>query len=560
MMPSTLMCNTCGADNQPNAAFCRSCGLSLQAVKPTLYNSATGRLLANVTLKQRYRIIGPVGEGGMAAVYKAEDTQLGNRQVALKEMSQSGLSLQELQDAAAAFRREALMLARLQHPSLPNIFDHFEENGRWYLAMSFIEGETLEDYLGHAQDRRLSLEEVLQIGIQLCNVLGYLHDQQPAIIFRDLKPGNIMRTPDGHIYLIDFGIARHFKPGQAKDTAYYGSMGYAPPEQFGRTQTTPRSDIYSLGVTLYRLVSGHDPALTPFRIPFLQELVPTAPISFATLLAQMLELDENKRPAGMLLVKQALQALSSSPAQKPDPPRLAPGPVSILPTLPAPGPTPVPRVLLAKSGPSLPTQPVNSPVPAASAQSVAKSASVWAFGAWQVVTTLLLAAGYCIFSLVIPFPSILLWPVFFGAFFGPWVGIGATSIGFSLAWVIASSGFQESVPLPLALVTLMLVAFFAGLFLLKTRGQYHKFGNLLFASLLGLLDMCFGLFVFSIFAEPTIATYDSFPYFPVGALILGWLALSLLPLLLLASNAIRNANMRRHLKSTASQKQSGQTM
>src|SRR2546421_5415189 len=254
MMPSTLTYNNCGAANQPQAAYCRSCGSSLQAVKPTMYHSATGRLLANVTLKQRYRIIAPVGKGGMGAVYKAEDTLLGNRQVALKEMSQSGLSPQEQKEAADAFRQEALMLARLQHPNLPNIFDHFEENGRWYLAMSFIEGETLEEYLGHAHGGKLPVEEVLQMGTQLCSVLGYLHNRQPAIIFRDLKPANIMRTPDGHIYLIDFGIARHFKPGQAKDTAYFGSIGYAPREQFGRAQTTSRSDIYSLGAALHQLI------------------------------------------------------------------------------------------------------------------------------------------------------------------------------------------------------------------------------------------------------------------------------------------------------------------
>src|SRR5205807_6621447 len=130
--------------------------------------------------------------------------------------------------------------------------------------------------------------------------LHYLHTQQPAIIFRDLKPANIMQTTDGHLYLIDFGIARHFKPGQTKDTAAYGSMGYAAPEQYGRAQTTPRSDIYSLGAVLYQLLSGHDPSATPFRFPPLQSKVPTIPSGLATLITQMLELDEDKRPASML--------------------------------------------------------------------------------------------------------------------------------------------------------------------------------------------------------------------------------------------------------------------
>jgi serine/threonine protein kinase len=291
----------------------------LQTATPIIYHSQTGRLLANVLLKQRYRIIAPIGRGGMGAVYHAEDTQLGNRKVAIKEMSQSGLSPQEQQVAADAFRQEALLLARLQHRSLPSIFDHFEENGRWYLVMSFIEGETLADYLRRTQSGKLPLSEVLQIGMELCTVLSYLHTQQPAIIFRDLKPSNIMRASDGHIYLIDFGIARHFKPGQAKDTAYYGSMGYAPPEQYGKAQTTPRSDIYSLGVVLYQMLSGHNPSTTPFRFPPLQSYVPTVPTDLATFITSMLELDENKRPVSMLIVNQKLQSLTASPHAAPSP-------------------------------------------------------------------------------------------------------------------------------------------------------------------------------------------------------------------------------------------------
>jgi serine/threonine protein kinase len=313
MMLPTLVCKSCGADNQSQATYCQSCGSSLQAVRPTIFNSATGRLMANILLKQRYRIIAPIGKGGMGAVYKAEDTQLGSRLVALKEMSQSGLSSQEQQEAADAFKREAMMLARLQHPNLPSIFDHFEENGRWYLVMSFIAGETLENYLSKAINRRLSLGETLQIGMQLCTVLDYLHNQQPAIIFRDLKPANIMRTPNGHIYLIDFGIARHFKPGQVKDTAYSGSMGYAPPEQYGQAQTNARSDIYSLGVVLYEMLSGHNPSTTPFQFPSLQSQVPTVPMKLATLITQMLEMDKNKRPVSVQIVSQKLQSLIASP-------------------------------------------------------------------------------------------------------------------------------------------------------------------------------------------------------------------------------------------------------
>jgi serine/threonine protein kinase len=116
-----------------------------------------------------------------------------------------------------------------------------------------------------------------------------------------------MRSPDGHIYLIDFGIARLFKPGQAKDTTSYGSMGYSPPEQYGRTQTTERSDIYSLGATLYELLSGYDPSSSPFRLPPLQSLVPTLPERLVRLITQMLDLDENRRPPGIKAIQKALQ-------------------------------------------------------------------------------------------------------------------------------------------------------------------------------------------------------------------------------------------------------------
>ena len=276
----------------------------------TSRNTATGRLLTNQLLKQHYRILDSVGKGGMGAVYRAEDTQLGNRKVAVKEMSQSGLSPQEVVEAADAFKREALTLAGLQHPNLPNIYDHFSEGGRWYLVMSFIQGETLEDYLDKANGGKLPVEEVLQIGVQLCTVLNYLHTQQPPIIFRDLKPSNVMQTQDRYLYLIDFGIARHFKPGQAKDTAAYGSAGYSSPEQYGKAQTTPQSDIYNLGALLHQMLSGNNPSSTPFRFAPLQTLGQPALTELAALITSMLDMDAQRRPASMAAVKQVLERIA----------------------------------------------------------------------------------------------------------------------------------------------------------------------------------------------------------------------------------------------------------
>jgi WD40 repeat protein len=307
MISSSIYCTNCGTANLRQAKFCFGCGHALQSGALAAAGSLTGLLVHNQELNRRYRIIKQVGKGGFGAVYMAADLPFGNRLVAIKEMSQSGLSQQDLVEATNAFTREALMLASLTHSNLPRIYEQFTEMGRWYLVMDFIEGETLEEYLNKAPGGFLPLTEVLDTGLQLCTVLDYLHTRFPPIIFRDLKPANVMRTPSGHLYLIDFGIARHFKPGQLADTIALGSPGYAAREQYSKaqTQTTPRSDIYSLGATLHQLLTGDDPSLMPFQFaPLHRQPVPAA---LETLIMQMVELDARDRPASMASVKQALQ-------------------------------------------------------------------------------------------------------------------------------------------------------------------------------------------------------------------------------------------------------------
>lgn len=224
MSSSTLFCSNCGTQNQASDTYCFACGQLLRKPNgPTTTDTTvsgsippsspgtptpvpsfpTGMLPSHTLLKQRYQVLQPVGRGGMGAVYIAQDVSLGNRLVAVKEMSQGNLLMQDAQSAIENFKHEAHLLAGLHHPNLPSIHDHFEEAGRWYLVMDFIQGETLESYLSHSPDQKLPLEEVLQIGQQLCEVLDYLHTYQPPIIFRDLKPSNIMRSTKGHIYLID---------------------------------------------------------------------------------------------------------------------------------------------------------------------------------------------------------------------------------------------------------------------------------------------------------------------------------------------------------------------
>ncbi len=290
MVPSHLYCTVCGAANQAEDAFCFACGGPLRSTAPSpqypvsasALSTSTGLLPSNHLLKQRYRVMSQLGKGGFGAVYQAEDNQFGNRLLAVKEMSQSGLSPQEIIEATDAFKREAHLLASLKHPNLPSIYDYFNEAKRWYLVMDFIEGETLEEHLNKEKEGRLPWEEALQIGIQLCTVLGYLHRRQPPIIFRDLKPANVMLTPEGHLYLIDFGIARHFKPGQMRDTMAFGSPGR--------------------GIKI--------------------------------LIMQMVEMDESKRPESVDTIKQKLQRIA---ATKQKTSRLAPTQVARQISFPQPG-------------------------------------------------------------------------------------------------------------------------------------------------------------------------------------------------------------------------------
>ncbi len=303
-MNSTKFCDNCGATIRFDAKFCYACGQP----QLTYPNTATGLLVASQQLKGRYRIIEKLGQGGFGAIYKVEDLLFNGAIKAVKEMGMRGLNPQETQNAIVSFKNEAVLLANLAHPNLPQIYDHFEDHGRWYLVMDYIDGETLATRLEKAPGGKLAITDTVKIGLQLCTVLAYLHSHQPPIIFRDLKPDNVMITNNDHLYLIDFGIARFFKPGQARDTVNLGTPGYAAPEQYGGMQTTIRSDIYSLGATLYHLISGIYPGLNPFNFQSLN-LDPQEPWNNAleTLIMQMLEIKEDKRPADTDVVKQELQ-------------------------------------------------------------------------------------------------------------------------------------------------------------------------------------------------------------------------------------------------------------
>jgi serine/threonine protein kinase len=272
------------------------------------YDNQTGRLAPQSILHQRYLIVGHAGRGGMSAVYQAVDTRSGNRHVAIKEMSQGHLSAKELAEATARFQQEADLLGSLHHPNLPTIYDGFSEDGRSYLVMEYIDGKTLLQMLKDSGGRPLPVAQVLDYAIQLCDVLMYLHSHNPPIIFRDLKPTNVMVKGNGHVMLIDFGIARFFKEGQAQDTVFLGSPGYAPPEQHGTSQTNPRSDLYALGATLHCCLTGRDPfqAADRFAFPSVYQINPLVPVQLDQLIQRMVSLDEQQRPNSALEVRQAL--------------------------------------------------------------------------------------------------------------------------------------------------------------------------------------------------------------------------------------------------------------
>lgn len=340
MQTPHLFCDECGAANARDALTCFACGrplppppsnhapttphpppekeagpgaplyiqFTLSPGSPTIVRLIHQERPAPTIelLHERYEILDKVGTGGFGAVYKARDTAHKNRVVAIKAIELDTLSASQAIEATDTFNRELHLLSSLDHAHLPVIYEHFIDTTHWYLVMDFIDGEPLDEYLKQIEEPRLPMRDVIDIGLQLCDVLCYLHRLQPPIIFRDVKPANIMRTPGGRIYLIDFGIARRFKPGQKRDTTPLGSPGFAAPEQYGNAQTTARADIYGLGATLYFLLTGYDLASTPFHLPPILSLCPTLPHTLAELITSMLAHDPANRPPDVANVQQEL--------------------------------------------------------------------------------------------------------------------------------------------------------------------------------------------------------------------------------------------------------------
>ncbi|MCC8029273.1 MAG: serine/threonine protein kinase [Lachnospiraceae bacterium] len=210
----------------------------------------------------KYRVLNKCGQGGMSVVYMAINERA-NKTWAIKEVRKDGV--QNFDIVKQGLIVETDLLKRLSHPNLPSIVDVIDSDDSFLIVMDFIEGRTLKDML--AKYGPQPQEDVIDWAKQLCDVLGYLHSRRPPIIYRDMKPSNVMLKPDGTIVLFDFGTAREYKIASLEDTTCLGTRGYAAPEQYGgHGQTDARTDIFCLGATMYHLVTGHNPSEPPYQM------------------------------------------------------------------------------------------------------------------------------------------------------------------------------------------------------------------------------------------------------------------------------------------------------
>jgi len=239
----------------------------------------------------KYKILSEIGHGGMSVVYMAINEKA-NKTWAIKEVRKDGVL--DFEAVRQGLIVETDMLKKLKHAYLPSIVDVIENENSFLIVMDYIEGNALSTTL--MEYGPLPQEYVIEWAKQLCDVLGYLHSRTPAIIYRDMKPANIMLKPDGTITLIDFGTAREYKEKNLADTTCLGTIGYAAPEQFGGMgQTDARTDIYCLGTTLYHLVTGHNPSEPPYEVKPIREINPTLSSGLENIILKCVQKDPEER-------------------------------------------------------------------------------------------------------------------------------------------------------------------------------------------------------------------------------------------------------------------------
>jgi serine/threonine protein kinase len=259
-------------------------------------------------LKKRYEIRGVLGYGGMGCVYRVSDRSRGGRVLAVKELRTGNRPGDKLREAFTQFQTEARILIQLSHPNLPKVHDYFSLPGAYYIVMEYIEGLTLEKLLASRKGKPVEERLALSWALQICRTMHFLSVQRPRpVVFRDLKPSNIMISRDNRVKLIDFGIARFFKEEKLEDTFVYGTPGYAAPEQYGSGQTDVRSDIFSLGATLHHTLTGRSPSLSPLDFPDPRELNPKLSRETSAIIRKALSPRMEDRFQSALEIKQAIQ-------------------------------------------------------------------------------------------------------------------------------------------------------------------------------------------------------------------------------------------------------------
>ena len=251
----------------------------------------------------KYKILNEIGRGGMSTVYLAINEKA-NKPWAVKEVRKNGIRNREL--VKQSLMVEINLLKKLKHKGLPSIVDIIDQQDNYLIVMDYIEGITLENIM--QEEGVQPQEKVVDWAIQLCDVLQYLHTRKPAIIYRDMKPSNIMLRSDGSVVLIDFGTAREFKERHVEDTTCLGTQGYAAPEQFGGMgQTDERTDIYSLGATMYRLVTGHNPSEPPYEMYPITHWNPRLSTGLEGIIAKCTSKDPKSRYQSVQEVRYALE-------------------------------------------------------------------------------------------------------------------------------------------------------------------------------------------------------------------------------------------------------------
>jgi serine/threonine protein kinase len=287
----------------------------------------TRALSPGTILRERYKIVELVGRGGMGATYRAEDTRLQGRFCAVKEaLPDPDAAPDELKQSREQFYQEASTLARLDHPNLPKVSDYFSEDDRDYLVMDFVPGQDLKEMLAAAmrEGHPLPERQVLPWAAQLCDALSYMHTQDPPVLHRDVKPGNIKITPAGNVKLVDFGLVKVMAPSDERTITVVqgrGTIQYTPLEQYGGDtgHTDTRSDIYSLGATLYHLLTGQPPLdakkrfLKPNSLPTPRSLNPNISPQTERVILWCLGMHPDDRPSSVAQLQADL---------------LAPGPIS----------------------------------------------------------------------------------------------------------------------------------------------------------------------------------------------------------------------------------------